>query len=294
MNVKLHDLGRVIFIRKNYPQAKIVEVKARHFNRLKSFSAIAVVLTIILTVTIVHLSSQTKQQVAENSKLQSQIAALQSQINNATTNVDSLNAQKVNNNSKAVTYIESIQAKLKMINDYLRKRGLSGISFKKINTDTGKSQLTDEQLYSKYDNYLTQLVSDVSLIPMGYPHISALTSLFGYRSNPFDFGANEFHPGIDFKGQVGDLVKCTASGRVIFTGREGGYGNCIHIRHTSSLETWYGHLSRITVHEGQHVSVGDVIGRVGSTGRSTGPHLHYEVRKNGVPVNPIKYLSLNE
>jgi len=294
MNLKLQDLGKAIFIKKSHEQAKIVEVKARHFNRLKFFSAIALTLTIILTIGVISLSSKTREQVEENSKLQTQIAALQTQIDSEVNNENALSAEKANSNSKAMGYIESIQAKLKKINDYLSKRGLNGISFKKINTDAnGKPQLTDEQLYSKYDDYLTNLVSNVSLMPMGYPHMSSLTSFFGYRSNPFDFGEHEFHPGIDFKGRTGDLVKCTASGKVTFTGRQGGYGNCIHIQHTHSLETWYGHLSRIDVHEGQHVSVGDVIGRVGATGRATGPHLHYEVRKNGRPVNPAQYLSLN-
>jgi murein DD-endopeptidase MepM/ murein hydrolase activator NlpD len=294
MNLKLQDLGKAIFIKNSRGQFKIVEVKARLFNRLKAFSSIALIITLILAAGIINLSSKTQKQVEENNKLQTRITALQTQIDSEVSNENTLTAEKANSNSKAVTYIESIQSKLKKINDYLSKRGLSSISFKKINTgDNGKPKLSDEQLYSKYDNYLTSLVSNVSLMPMGYPHMSSLTSFFGYRSNPFDFGEHEFHPGIDFKGRTGDLVKCTASGKVTFTGREGGYGNCIHIQHTHSLETWYGHLSHIEVHEGQHVSVGDVIGRVGSTGRATGPHLHYEIRKNGRPVNPVQYLSLN-
>jgi murein DD-endopeptidase MepM/ murein hydrolase activator NlpD len=128
---------------------------------------------------------------------------------------------------------------------------------------------------------------------MGYPRISSFTSFFGYRSNPFDFGANEFHPGVDFKGKIGDLVKCTANGTVEFAGQAGGYGNCVRIKHINNIETVYGHLSHISVRQGQKVSVGDVVGKVGSTGRSTGPHLHYEVRRNGKPVNPKEYLSLN-
>ena len=293
MNLKLKSLGRAQLTRKNSAPVKVVEVKAKHFKRLKSFSAIAIFLVVASTATVVYLNSKSQQEVEENNKLQSQVMALQTQIDSQISSVDSLNAAKSTNDSKAVGYIESIQSKLGTINNYLRKRGLSGISFKKINTGGAKQKLNDQQLYSSYDDYLSHLVSDIALMPMGYPHISALTSFFGYRSNPFDFGANEFHPGIDFKGHIGDAVKCTASGRVVFTGRQGGYGNCIHIRHTNNLETWYGHLSHIGVHEGQHVTVGDVIGRVGSTGRSTGPHLHYEVRKNGHPVNPIQYLSLN-
>ena len=76
-------------------------------------------------------------------------------------------------------------------------------------------------------------------------------------------------------------------------GRKGGYGNCIIVQHKNDFQTLYGHLSHIDVKDGQSVKTGDVIGKVGSTGRSTGTHLHYEVRKNGKPINPIKFLTLN-
>jgi murein DD-endopeptidase MepM/ murein hydrolase activator NlpD len=76
-------------------------------------------------------------------------------------------------------------------------------------------------------------------------------------------------------------------------GPNGGYGNCVRIKHINNLETIYGHLSHINVRPGQKVSVGDIIGKVGSTGRSTGSHLHYEVRRNGKAVNPKEYLTLN-
>jgi len=133
----------------------------------------------------------------------------------------------------------------------------------------------------------------VAFTPMGYPHISSLTSYFGYRSDPFDGGHAEFHPGIDFKGERGDAAKCTANGKVVFAGWFGGYGNCVRIQHKNNFETLYGHLSKITVKVGQDVTVGEKVGEIGSTGRSTGNHLHYEIRKNGKPVNPISYLSLN-
>jgi len=128
---------------------------------------------------------------------------------------------------------------------------------------------------------------------MGYPRISSMTSSFGFRSDPFNSAHAEFHPGIDFKGNRGDIAHCTANGRVVSAGWAGGYGNCVRVAHSNGFETLYGHLSRITVHVGQKLSVGDKVGEVGSTGRSTGTHLHYEVRKDGKPVNPVKFLTLN-
>ena len=129
---------------------------------------------------------------------------------------------------------------------------------------------------------------------MGYPRLSAITSGFGYRANPFDSESAELHPGVDLKGATGDPVHVTADGKVVFTGRKSGYGNCIIVQHKNDFQTLYGHLSRINVDDGQQVKTGDIIGKVGSTGRTTGPHLHYEVRKNGKPINPVKFLTLND
>lgn len=242
---------------------------------------------------IANLANRNQVQAYEHDQLQEQIKSLRQQLGQKDIALDSVNSQQQNSDVKAMNYIESIEQKLSKINSYLSKRGLHGFSFKHTIKPSSDADAEGEKIYSSYNNYLSRLVSNVAAMPMGYPHISSFTSFFGYRSNPFDFGLSEFHPGIDFKGKTGDLVKCTANGIVEFTGRAGGYGNCIRIKHINNIETVYGHLSRINVHQGQKVSVGEVIGRVGSTGRSTGPHLHYEIRRNGQPVNPKNYLSLN-
>lgn len=280
-----------IITKKNSAQPRIVQVKAKHFNSLKVAVAAVLIIVIVLMTTIARLSTQTLAQRQENSRLQSQIAALQGQIDKEAQDELLVNAEKEGNRSKAVSYIQDIQGKLKTINNYLNKRGLRGVSFRKINV--GDKPKSDTKLYADFSNYLDRLVNNIAYVPMGYPRLSSFTSFFGSRGNPFDFGGREFHPGIDFAGHRGDPVKCTASGRVIFAGKAGGYGNCIKIRHANNIETWYGHLSKINVKDGQRVTVGDMIGKVGSTGRSTGPHLHYEIRKNGQPVNPKQYLSLN-
>jgi len=84
-----------------------------------------------------------------------------------------------------------------------------------------------------------------------------------------------------------------AKGKVIFAGIKGGYGNCIIIKHANGFETLYGHLSKIKVKKGHQVEIGEHIGNIGSTGRSTGPHLHYEVHQNGKRINPQSFLTLN-
>lgn len=294
MNLKQADLREDYLVEEGQFQPKVLKGKASSHTGLKVGLAVAVILVAVLSWNVVKLQYQTQQQQQERGKLLSQISDLKSQVDEGSSKLNAVTASSDSTNNRALTYIESIQSKLTKINDYLSRRGLRGVSFRTVNTNTAKGKKASPvELYAKYNNYLAQLVSNVAMIPMGYPRISSFTSFFGYRSNPFDFGRHEFHPGLDFRGQVGDIVKCTASGRVIFTGRAGGYGNCVKIKHTSSLETWYGHLSHINVREGQEVTVGQVIGKVGSTGRSTGPHLHYEVRKNGKPVNPVQYLTLN-
>ncbi|MET3978656.1 murein DD-endopeptidase MepM/ murein hydrolase activator NlpD [Mucilaginibacter sp. UYP25] len=277
--------------KKNDAQPRIVQVKAKHFNSLKVTVAAVLIVVMVLMTAITRLNTQSLQQRQENSRLQSQVAALQGQIDKESEDALLVNAEKEGNRSKAVSYIQDIQSKLKTINNYMSKRGLRGLSFRNLNV--AEKPKSDTKLYSDFSNYLDKLVNNIAYMPMGYPRLSSFTSFFGARGNPFDFGGREFHPGIDFAGHRGDPVKCTASGRVVFAGKAGGYGNCIKIRHANNIETWYGHLSKINVKEGQRVTAGDLIGKVGSTGRSTGPHLHYEIRKDGHPVNPKQYLSLN-
>lgn len=116
-----------------------------------------------------------------------------------------------------------------------------------------------------------------------------MTSPFGVRMDPF-LDRPAMHPGVDLRGEVGEPVHATADGRVTMAGRDGGYGNMVEINHGNGLSTRFGHLSEIDVKVGQQIRVGQVIGKVGSTGRSTGPHLHYECRVNGEVVDPQKFL----
>jgi murein DD-endopeptidase MepM/ murein hydrolase activator NlpD len=116
-----------------------------------------------------------------------------------------------------------------------------------------------------------------------------MSSPFGVRTDPF-LGRPAMHTGIDLRGEPGEPVHATAAGRVTIAGRDGGYGKMVEIDHGNGLTTRYGHLSEIGVVVGQTVRSGQVIGKIGSTGRSTGPHLHYETRVNGEAVNPQKFL----
>ena len=119
-----------------------------------------------------------------------------------------------------------------------------------------------------------------------------ISSGFGYRSDPFTGGA-AFHAGLDFRGPIGAPIYAAAAGTVSYAGVRAGYGNCVEVSHGNGLLTRYAHMSRIESRIGQAVKPGEVIGRIGSTGRSTGPHLHFEVRINDQAVNPRPFLEAN-
>lgn len=135
-----------------------------------------------------------------------------------------------------------------------------------------------------------RLLRDRGYVPTVWPVVGKLESGFGGRSNPFGGGSYEFHSGQDIEAAWGDPIVSGASGTVTFVGWQNGYGQLIVVDHGGGLTTRYGHLSHIDVAQGQTVARSQFIGRVGSTGRSTGPHLHYEVRYNDEPVNPLQYL----
>ncbi|MCP4615650.1 MAG: M23 family metallopeptidase [Bradyrhizobium sp.] len=119
------------------------------------------------------------------------------------------------------------------------------------------------------------------------------TSNFGVRSDPFR-GTAAMHAGVDIPGALGTPIYATADGVISHAGRQGGYGNLVQINHGRGIETRYGHLSKILVADNSRVKRGQLIGLMGSTGRSTGSHLHYEVRVDGKAVNPIPFLQTGE
>lgn len=127
-------------------------------------------------------------------------------------------------------------------------------------------------------------------IPQVLPaSLKFISSGFGYRSDPFN-GSGAFHAGLDFRGPVGAPIYAAAKGKVSFAGVRSGYGNCVEIDHGNGLMTRYAHMSAFRTRVGQPVNAGDVIGAIGNTGRSTGPHLHFEVRVHDRPVNPRPFL----
>lgn len=158
----------------------------------------------------------------------------------------------------------------------------------RIDRAVKETQLKEQSVIDLWET-LSERQSLLNAIPNIKPARGWLTSRFGYRISPFT-GKSTMHAGLDIAAAPGSPVYAPADGVVSFAGYDEGYGKLVSIDHGYGIVTRFGHNSQIYVQVGQRVSRWDVIGAVGSTGRSTGPHVHYEVRVNGIPVNPINFI----
>jgi len=158
---------------------------------------------------------------------------------------------------------------------------------------TAQGAAFDRQLYriKLARGQVDRLNRTLAAVPIRKPMTGELeaTSGFGVRSDPFLRGP-AMHTGLDFRADIGEAARATAAGTVTMAGRNGGYGNMVEVDHGNGFATRYAHLSAIDVEVGQTVRIGQIVGKTGSTGRSTGPHLHYETRVDGEAVDPQKFL----
>ena len=138
-------------------------------------------------------------------------------------------------------------------------------------------------------NFVSLIDPDPHSLPSIWPVHGEITDGFGEGADPLN-GEEAFHPGVDIAAPIGTPVEAAGDGLVVQAGWEAGYGNCILIDHGDGISTRYAHLEKILVVVGEQVKRGEVIGKVGMTGRTTGPHLHYEVRIHDTPVNPVRFL----
>jgi murein DD-endopeptidase MepM/ murein hydrolase activator NlpD len=207
-----------------------------------------------------------------------------------------LNDQHLTDQSR----IEKLNAKVNNIEDQAKKLSKSsGLQYAAdIDTNIGRGGPSDsfdvveknaerlEMQLRSMDFELDNQRMMMSTTPKGLPVNGYMTDQFGNRRFA---GSTEFHPGLDIAVPSGTNVAATADGLVVYADWRNGYGNAVVIDHGNGLTTRYGHMSAVEVKAGQQVHRGDIIGRSGSTGRSTGPHVHYEVRENNLPLNPLKF-----
>ncbi|HEY6974644.1 MAG TPA: M23 family metallopeptidase [Chitinophagaceae bacterium] len=211
-------------------------------------------------------------------------------------------AQKLNTMHIMVAQVDSsavrqklsnIDKQLSNINGFLKARGIKTVYQDAQGGEEDSDVVSTEEIADFYEDYVNNISYSISHTPLGLPFRGPITSRFGARENPFGGTKIETHRGLDIKGPMGGQVKAMAKGEVEFAGQKSGFGNCIILKHGNGFETLYGHLSKILVRVGQQIDIGQQIGAIGSTGRSTGPHLHYEVRRYGQKINPQSFLTLN-
>jgi len=182
------------------------------------------------------------------------------------------------------------------VNHLESARGAKQKIVQKAETDKVAWSKQEDQLQSDSDQItaLLKKIAGSGTAPhgngvLGWPVNGNVTSGFGYRMHPI-FHVMKMHTGVDISAGMGTPIKAAAAGTVIFGGWRGGYGQAVIISHGNGLATLYAHQSKLLVSVGDKVKRGEVIGKVGSTGYSTGPHLHFEVRVGGNPVDPMGYL----
>ncbi len=187
--------------------------------------------------------------------------------------------------------LKNIEEKIKNANKLLKRKGI------RVSIPKGgifiPANSKNIHIYAKnLEKQLEKILKVMQDVPVGVPLYGRITSRFGYRKDPFN-GKRAFHSGLDLRASFKQPVFATANGKVIYAGWAGGYGKMVKIKHKYGFTTLYGHLYYIKVKIGQYVKAGQIIGYAGSTGRSTGVHLHYEIRRYGKLINPLKMLYLN-
>jgi len=223
--------------------------------------------------------------------------------------------KKINTINQKMAKLQEFDHKLRImtnLNPSEKQEQFLGLGGSNINTPRLDYQLDeiDKELISQTHKSLENLETEIAVTSRSHVELSKflreqksilactpsirptdgwISSGFGYRISPFT-NQRDFHKGLDIATKIGTPIIASADGLVVFAGREGNFGKMIAINHGYDLLTRYGHLHKVQVSKGQFVKRGQVIGQVGNTGRCTGPHLHYEVLLNGLPVNPLRYI----
>jgi len=161
---------------------------------------------------------------------------------------------------------------------------------RKLLEDLSRISSSTDDTSTKISEVEEELKAYLDSLPTFYPVAGSISDNFGYRIHPI-YRRRIFHEGVDIGASYGDEIKAAGTGKVTFSGTQSGYGLLVEIDHGNGIKSRYGHCSKLLVKAGDTVNRGDVIAKVGSTGTSTGPHLHFEVRLNGTPVNPLQFLN---
>ena len=270
----------ILFVNKNSRAIKPIQVSNSLIANYKKYLFAVSLVFLSLIGVIIYLTSGKIQQNKLQEALSMKLLSMHALISKVDTNAMRKKFSKIDN-------------ELTTINGYLKARGIRSSINQAQGGESDNDIISTAEIIDFYEGYLNRIIYDISYTPLGLPYPGSVTSTFGHRENPFGDGNIETHKGLDISGPMGAAVRAMAKGEVSFAGSNGGFGNCIILKHGNGFETLYGHLSKIAVHIGEQIDIGQQIGNIGSTGRSTGPHLHYEVHHNGQKINPENFLTLN-
>jgi murein DD-endopeptidase MepM/ murein hydrolase activator NlpD len=276
-----HEKTTILFVNKGPRVLKPIHVSSKLLLNWKKYLVVLILFVCLLVGTIVYLVINSFKQYQLQLALTKKLSATHKLLSGVDTNA-------------VRKKLDTINKELSLINGSLEARGIqTTLKLSKDNTTGEARPVSFDNNTNRFENFLRQVAYNVSYTPLGLPYNGAITSRFGVRENPFGTEETETHKGIDIRGPMGGQVKATAMGTVEFAGQKNGFGNCIIVKHGNGFKTLYGHLSKILVTAGQKIDIGQKIGLIGSTGRSTGPHLHYEIVHYGAKVDPSSFLTLN-
>ncbi|MFH4354670.1 MAG: M23 family metallopeptidase [Neisseriaceae bacterium] len=287
------DVTLLILDDGNTKEVKVRRGIVKNFNLIVLGTILFLVSLIVSLFFFIYNYSYTQFVAIENQRLLIKNYELSQKIVSLNNSIENELSNRIDRLDKANVLLDSIKK-------YLRDKGVSvdnkltELATRPEDTWHIKTSLKgrlhrEDDVYN--DKQLSFLLGALMSVPLGFPHVGRITSPFGPRIHPIT-GRNTFHDGIDISGSYGSPIKATAGGEVIFAGVSNGYGNVVTVRHAYGYTTTYAHLSKIQVRNGQTIDAGEVVGNLGNTGRSTGPHLHYEIRLNNEPIEPMPYLSL--
>lgn len=284
------------------------EVKRFHLRKVWIYRAVAAVgLLVLLGVglgvnyfVVVADASENPALREENLKLKSELAVIREQLEHVKQTVERV--ERFDQKLRAITLLSDPQRNLAMgpteqqplspsgENQFVRSKDAEGPQAIATKLDKLSAEATRlEQSLHEMQAYYQDQRSLLASVPSVWPTRGWVTSDFGSRLDPYT-SERVMHAGLDIAGPHGKEVVAPSDGTVVFAGLEGGYGNVLVIDHGYGIKTRYGHLASIKVKAGERVKRGDIIAAMGNTGRSTGPHLHYEVRVNGIAQNPRKFI----
>jgi murein DD-endopeptidase MepM/ murein hydrolase activator NlpD len=235
----------------------------------------------------------------DNLKLKQELAVVREQLKHIDSTLDRV--ERFDQKLRAMTLLSDPQRNLalgpveaKMSpetgNEFVRGKATDSSESLGEKLDSLSASATrQEQSLQELQSYFLEQKSMLSSVPSVWPVRGWVTSDFGSRLDPYT-SERVMHAGLDIAGEHGKEIVSPADGMVVFAGLEGGYGNVLVIDHGYGVKTRYGHLSSVSVKPGDKVKRGDAVAALGNTGRSTGPHLHYEVRVNGIAQNPRKFI----